>query len=233
MHGHARAGKLPPPAITLVVGPDGGAVEAGPRSCFSFESDISRGLRSESVILHQDETVARVTHEYSLVGDHDALVVSQRIATERGIPGVMYPLTAPIATRDRCALTGVFADGSTFDRDIVFELPEQVFWAEALEVWDGESRYTVVSLDGHGRVTMTCVAIVRDPRPAVALGGRLEMAIAGEHQSSFMIVRGDLDDEIVTRALAGRLPAQLVTEIAAGAASEPNAASATPARPEA
>lgn len=191
-------------------------------SCFSFESEISRGVRSESVIGDEESGLeARISAEYSLVGDADALVMTHQVAVVGSVPGCeLRVVAAPLVQRERCAVTGRFTDGSTYDVEIDWSLPEVVLAADAFQIWDGESRYTYVPLTWDGRPRTSTIALTRDPEPRVVLAGRYPLAYRANHVASGLLVRGELDDDLVVRALAGRLPSSFATEIAAGVASE-------------
>ncbi|MFP4114579.1 MAG: hypothetical protein ACOC2Y_07355 [Spirochaetota bacterium] len=192
-------------------------------SCFSFETEISRGLRSEAAILDPDRrTSVRVRTEYSLVGEIDALVVSQHVILEGGDPADTADVLAiPVLDSDRCAVTGRFTDESTYDYDVRWDRGRISLWAEAFQIWDGESSTTVVPLTLSAYPRPWSVTIAPSPRHRLVLGGSYAMGSAAHHHVSFLIVRGDLDDELVEKALAGRLPAPIHQEITAGTAAEP------------
>lgn len=190
-------------------------------SCFSFETEISRGLRAEAVIVDEgSDSRVDIRTEYALVADDDAVVASQHVLTAGGSPGeIAYPLAAPVIRPDTCVITGRFTDGSYYDLKIDFVAAELVLWGEAFGIWDGESRYTLLAMDTDGNPVPWPVVALRDPEPRIVLGGRYPLGQPGDHLSSLLLARTELDDELVTKALTGRLPSAIKAEIAAGAAS--------------
>ena len=234
LHGEATRPATARPAQSFVVTAAGEHLTDGVESCFSFESELSRGLRSESVIAHETHGLAvRIRTEYSLVDEYDALVASQHVLESGGhTDDVLYVLAEPILRRDRCAITGYHTDGSVYDHEVSWQPGETTLWGEAFQIWDGESCYTLVPVTTDGRPMSWSISLLREPGPAVVLGGRYRLGRAGaprEHRISFLLVRGELDDHIVQRALAGRLPAAIVRELAAGTAAEISMAATSPA----
>jgi hypothetical protein len=194
-------------------------------SCFSFESEISRGLRSESTLsAPEGGASARIRTEFSVVGDIDALVVSQHVFIEAeeadARRGTLFVLARPVQRRDELAVTGRFTDGTSYDHDVTWKRDELILWGEAFQIWDGDSRYTFVPLGPGGHVRPWSIAVLARPEPRVALGGSYAIHGRAEHHLSFLLVRGELDHDIVTKALAGRLPAAIRKEIAAGSGTE-------------
>ncbi|MFW5683626.1 MAG: hypothetical protein ACOC1I_02130 [Spirochaetota bacterium] len=231
LHGAASAPGRDHPATSCVRRPDGTLFAEVVESCFSFESEISRGLRSESVLADAVGTVvARIRTEYSFVGDYDALVATQHVAIEAGATGdTLCVLGEPIVQAGRCAITGHFTDGSSCDHEITWQTDEVVVWGEAFQIWDGESSHTLVPLTTTGHPCLWSVTALRDPERRVFLGGRYPLAPRGtadsaesvrEHTLAFILVRGEIDHELVQKALAGRLPQAIGDEIAAGTAAE-------------
>lgn len=222
LHGESAAPQNPHPATSFLRTHDGDMQNDAVTSCFSFESEISRGLRSESTITGEDNAVsARIRSEYSFVGEYDALVSSHHVLVDGGSPDdTLCVLGVPILHRHQCAITGRFSDGSTYDYDASWDRRELVLYGEAFQIWDGESCYTLVPVTSRGHPFPWTVTLLSTPEPRVVLGGRYEMGRRTEHSLSFLLVRGELDDELVARAFSGRLPSAITTEIAAGTAAE-------------
>ena len=94
------------PASNWILTADGRRVEAAMSSCFSFESEISRGLRSEcSIVDPETGASARIRTEYSFVGEYDALVATQHSFVEGGDPDdtlmvLGIPILEPGPVRD-------------------------------------------------------------------------------------------------------------------------------------
>ncbi len=214
--------RKPRPASSWILTADGRRVEAAMSSCFSFESEISRGLRSECTIVDPETGAsARIRTEYSVVGEYDALVATQHTLVEGGDPGdTLMVLGIPILNRDRCAIIGRHRDGSTYDFDVSWKLPEVVLAAEVFEIWDGDSDYTFVPLTAAGHPMPWTATLVTQSGPRIVVGGRYPFGEPSEHHLSFLMIRGDIDGELAGCALAGRLPAAIVEEIAAGTAAE-------------
>ncbi|MFW5789150.1 MAG: hypothetical protein ACOCW3_04335 [Spirochaetota bacterium] len=191
-------------------------------SCFSFETAVSRGLRAEAEVDDVDlGTVARIRTEYALVDEHDALVAGQRVLVDGGAPdAVLYVLATPVLHAGACAVTGRFADGTTYDHELPFDREELVLWGDALGIRDGESRYTLLALGSDGRPVTWNITALRDPEPRFVLGGRYEPRGGLDTYTSLLLVRGEIDHELVTKAMAGRLPADITVELAAARASE-------------
>lgn len=235
LHGRSDSRRRDRPAHSeLIVG--GRRTQETVTSCFSFETPVSRGLRSEAM-LEDDETgtVVRVRTEYAFVGEHDALVAGQHVLGDGGSgDGLLYVLAAPVLEPGRSAVTGRFADGTTYDVDLAFDREELVLWAEAFGIWDGESRSTLVALGPDNRPVTWSLTALRHPEPRIVLGGRYEPRGRLDQYASLLLLRGEIDDELVTRAMAGRLPADIATELAAARASEAAMREAlTPERQEA
>ena len=180
-------------------------------------------------------TLARIRTEYAFVGEHDALVAGQRVLVDGGSSdGLLYVLAAPVLRPGSCAVTGTFTDGTTYDHDLTFDRDELVLWGEAFGIWDGESRYALVALGTDGRPVTWCITALREPEPRIVLGGRYRPRGKLDEYASLLLVRGEIDHELVTKAMAGRLPADITAELAAARASESRMRdSLTPERQEA
>jgi len=221
LHGRSTARRRDRPARSELVR-EGRRTQDTVPSCFSFETAVSRGLRSDAVVDDVDlGTVARIRTEYAFVGEHDALVAGQRILVDGGAPdAVLYVLAAPVLHKEACAVTGRFADGTTYDHELSFDREELVLWGDALGIWDGESRYTLLALGSNDRPVTWSITALRDPEPRIVLGGRYEPRGGLDTYSSLLLVHGEIDHELVTKAMAGRLPADIAVELAAARASE-------------
>ncbi len=205
------------PTESLALFADGRVRAASVESCVSFESDSSRGLRSESVVTGNSlEPVARIRSDYSFVGDYDALVASHLCLVEGAtVRDTLCAIALPIASHRRCVVTGRFADGSTYDHHVLWT-ETGALWAEAFQIRDGETRYTIVPVTGDGRPMPWSVSILREPSRRLVVGGRYRLGDRREHRISFLMMRAELDDRLVVRTLAGRVPRPIADEIAVG-----------------
>ena len=235
LHGRSTARRREHPARSELVCGGRRTLETV-TSCFSFETELSRGLRAEAVIEDGEAgTVARIRTEYAFVGEHDALVAGQRVLVDGGSSdGLLYVLAAPVLRPGSCAVTGTFTDGTTYDHDLAFDRDELVLWGEAFGIWDGESRYALVAIGTDGRPVTWSITALREPEPRIVLGGRYRPRGKLDEYASLLLVRGEIDHELVTKAMAGRLPADITAELAAARASESRMReSLTPERQEA
>ncbi len=205
------------PAESLVRFGDGRVVLASVESCVSFESESSRGVRSESMVREGPHgPLVRIRSEHSFVGDYDALIASHRCLVEGATRNdTLCAVAFPIADHRHCVVTGRFTDGSTYDHHVAWDEPE-VLWGEAFQIWDGEARFTIIPVTGDGRPLLWSVSVLRDPSRRLVVGGRYPLGDRAEHCVSFLIMRCEIDDELVVRTLAGRAPAPIVREVAAG-----------------
>ena len=199
-------------------GPGGRESAATASTCFSFESDISRGLRSESVVTDGDGAVfVRICCEYSLVGDYDALVVTHRIITEGGRPE--YALCAfaiPISRRRGLTIAGRFSDGSGYGHDVGPKSPLTVLWGEAFRIAAGADVLSIVPVSETGRPFVWQLSLLDRPDRRIVTGGRYVLGQPAEHTLCMLLVPGEDDGRLVDRALNRRLPPAIVTEIEAG-----------------
>ena len=92
--------------------------------------------------------------------------------------------------------------------------------AEIFGIWDGESNYTFVPLTSAAHPMPWTAIVIGRPEPQIVIGGCYPLGSPAEHHLSFLMIRGDIDDELAGRALSGRLPAAIAEEIAAGTAAE-------------
>jgi hypothetical protein len=191
-------------------------------SCFSFETEVSRGLRIEAIAADEDALVrAEIRTEYAFVADYDGLVAGQHILTEGGSPDdLLYALATPVLRADRCDVTGLFGDGSTYDRALSFATPELSLRGEAFEIRDGDATRSLLALDPGGHPIPWSITALRDPEPRIVLGGRYRLGGRSNRYVSLLLVPGDLTGELVRAALDGRLPKEIRAEIAGAAASE-------------
>ncbi|MFW5743760.1 MAG: hypothetical protein ACOC2D_10850 [Spirochaetota bacterium] len=249
LHGRSTARRRDHPARSELVCGGRRTLETV-TSCFSFETAISRGLRAEAVLEDGGAVlkdglavlkgggagaVARIRTEYAFVGEHDALVTGQHVVVERcSSDSLLYVLAAPVLRPGSCAVTGAFTDGTTYDVDLAFDREELVLWGEAFGIWDGESRYALVALGADNRPVTWCITALREPEPRIVLGGRYRARGKLDEYASLLLVRGEIDHELITKAMAGRLPPDITTELAAARASESRMReSITPQRQEA
>ncbi len=209
------------PTESLAVSADGQIMVATVESCVSFESESSRGLRSESVVTGSSlEPVARIRSDYSFVGDYDALVTTHRLLANGATPlDTLFACALPITDHRRCVVTGRYTDGTTYDHEVLWTETDAL-WGEAFQIWDGERRHTLVPVTSDGRPLLWSVAVLREPSRRLVIGGRYALGDRREHRISFLMMRAELDDRLVARALAGRVPAPIVDEIAAASVPE-------------
>ncbi|TVQ26933.1 MAG: hypothetical protein EA382_04635 [Spirochaetaceae bacterium] len=208
-------------------------------SCFSFETESSRGLHIRSAVVTPD-AAAELQTELTLVNGHDTLVMTRTIAvTAGGRISTILSNGVPIAPDAVVSIR--YSDGSgarvrpgggdaSGAPDLVTPLQGHSFTVE-----DATGAFTVVAVDTDGSPLSWTLSIGPDPTsdrrarrrnrrahgtPLRAyIGGCVALRPRSVDTVALLIAPCDRPNELQERALSDRLPHAVLMDIAAAAAS--------------
>jgi hypothetical protein len=205
--------------------------------CFSFESDVSRGLRVRSAIDIAPGFQLETDAEYAYAGDTDALIFSIRVraAAESGqltVPHAsttIYLIAFPVDRPQALSMRVVAPDGSRFELSPHELEREDAVVGSAIEIRNGTETMTVVYTDRTGAPQPRALPLIRRDEGrgslCIAFGGALPvgtLAAAGHDAISWevfdttgIIVPCGLEDAPLPGILGHRPPSAVRQEIEA------------------
>ena len=214
-----REGEFPP-AVSFLWSADGTGrlPKFEPTTCFSFESDESRGVR----VVERSEATQLVS-DFSFVRERPLLVSTHALFVDAdGSPtnDELLHLALPLARHSTVRVEAGNRDGWSPEADLGESDHVQELFGSRFRIRLGDEILAIAFLTRSGLPLVSSVGVFRVPELVLGIGGRFSLAPTARNgaatEFAMLMGVGSAAVEEIDRLLSGRIPAALQRELGNG-----------------